>query len=174
MFREFPQCLRRLVGPVLLYALLPAVAIAADLPPPEGDVLLRVEGDIAHPNVGDELHLDREQLMQLPSRVIETRIPWAQGTFRFEGPLLRAVLAAAGARAEHVRVRALNDYEAEIPVADFHDYDVILALERNGSPIAVRDFGPLQVLYPFDEHPELLTESIRFRSVWHVESIHVP
>lgn len=170
--RRFPS---HLLAGMALSCALPAAALAdASLPPPEGEVLLRLDGDIAHPNVGDELHLDRAQLMALPSRVIETRIPWAEGKFRFEGPLVRAVLAAAGVEANHIRVRALNDYEAEVPVADFHDYDVILALERDGHPIPVRDLGPMLVLYPFDDYPELHTESIRFRSVWHVERIHVP
>ncbi|MCE8022247.1 molybdopterin-dependent oxidoreductase [Halomonas sp. MCCC 1A11036] len=158
---------------LLLLATLPP-AMAASLPPPEGDVLLRVTGNIEHPNVGDELHLDREMLMSLSPRVIETSTPWTEGIGRFEGPLLRAVLEAAGAQGEQVRVRALNEYEYEVPVADFQDYDVILAMTRNGEPIAVRDLGPMFVLYPFDEHPELLNETIRHRSVWHVGALHVP
>lgn len=148
--------------------------MAEQLPPPEDDVLLRVTGDIAHPNVGDELHLDRKMLMSLPQGVIETSTPWTEGVGRFEGPLLRALLEAAGTQGEHVRIQALNEYESEVPVADFHAYDVILALERDGEPIAVRDLGPMFVLYPFDEHPDLLNETIRHRSVWHVGSIHVP
>nr|WP_267957819.1 molybdopterin-dependent oxidoreductase [Halomonas zhangzhouensis] len=135
---------------------------------------MRVTGNIEHPNVGDELHLDREMLMSLSPRVIETSTPWTEGIGRFEGPLLRAVLEAAGAQGEQVRVRALNEYEYEVPVADFQDYDVILAMTRNGEPIAVRDLGPMFVLYPFDEHPELLNETIRHRSVWHVGALHVP
>ncbi|MCE8017521.1 molybdopterin-dependent oxidoreductase [Halomonas sp. MCCC 1A17488] len=157
--------------------LLSSVALplmAEPLPPPQGDVLLRVVGDIEHPNVGEELHLDRAMLKSLPQGVIETSTPWTEGVGRFEGPLLRALLEAAGTRSDHVRIRALNEYESEVPVADFHAYDVILALERDGEPIAVRDLGPMFVLYPFDEHPELLNETIRHRSVWHVGSVHVP
>ncbi|MCG6658205.1 molybdopterin-dependent oxidoreductase [Halomonas campisalis] len=157
----------------LLLGALPVKALAEPLPPPEGEVILRLSGDLARPNVGDELHLDRAMLMTLPSTVVETRTPWTEGVGRFEGPLARAVLDAAGARGEWVQVRALNGFEAEIPVSDFRDYDVILAIQRDGEPIAVRDFGPVFVLYPFDDHPELLNETIRFRSVWHVGSIHV-
>lgn len=171
MFHALHQ---RCLLPLVLLIALPCAALADPLPPPEGEVLLRVSGDIAHPNVGDEVHLDRDTLMSLPTRVIVTHTPWTQGEDRFEGPLVRAVLDAAGASSERVRVRALNDYEAEVPVSDFRRYDVILALERNGEPIAVRDLGPLLVLYPFDAHPKLLNETIRFRSVWHVGHIHVP
>lgn len=159
---------------LLLFCSVTVPALAEPLPPPEGEVLLRVTGDIDHPNVGEELHLDREMLMALASREIETSTPWTEGVGRFEGPLLRALLEAAGIDSEHVRIRALNDYEAEVPVADFHQYDVILAMKRDGVPIAVRDLGPMFVLYPFDEHPKLLNETIRHRSVWHVGSVHVP
>ncbi|MBZ0329497.1 molybdopterin-dependent oxidoreductase [Halomonas sp. ANAO-440] len=147
---------------------------ADPFPPPEGDVLLRLTGDIAHVNVGDELHLDRAMLMSLSPVVVETTTPWTEGVGRFEGPLARAVLDAAGADAEHVQVRALDAFEAKVPVSDFHEYDVILAIQRDGEPIAVRDLGPAFLLYPFDDHPELLNETIRFRSVWHVGTIHVP
>ncbi|RDB42813.1 oxidoreductase [Halomonas sp. DQ26W] len=150
------------------------VALADPFPSPEGEVLLRLTGDIEHVNVGDELHLDRVMLMSLSSMVLETGTPWTEGVSRFEGPLVRVVLEAAGISVEHVRIRALDDFEAKVPVSDFHDYDVILAIERDGGPIAVRDLGPVFVLYPFDDHPELLNETIRFRSVWHVDTIHAP
>lgn len=164
----------RCVFILLSLCVLSPVALADLFPSPEGEVLLRLTGDIEHPNVGDELHLDRAMLMSLSPRVIETGTPWTEGVSRFEGPLVRAVLEAAGVSVEHVRVRALDDFEAEVPVSDFHDYDVILAIERDGQPIAVRDLGPVFVLYPFDDHPELLNETIRFRSVWHVGTIHAP
>lgn len=140
---------------------------------PQGDVILTVSGNIAHTNVGDEAHFDAGMLEALPTRTIETHTPWTDGPNSFEGPLARALLEATGADGESVRVRALNDFAADIPVANFYDYDVILALKRNGEPMPIRDYGPIFVLYPFDDHPELLNETIRFRSVWQVVNIHV-
>lgn len=144
------------------------------LAPPSGEVLLTISGNIDFPNVEDEASFDREMLMAIAPTEIETRTPWHADRGRYEGPLLREVLAAAGVRSERVIVRALNDFEAEIPLAELHDYDVILAMSRNGSPMQIREFGPLFVLYPFDDHPELHSESVRFRSVWHVVHIHAP
>jgi hypothetical protein len=151
-----------------------APAWAAELPEPSGEVVLTIGGDIDHPNVDGEAHFDREMLMGLSPRTVETATPWHGESARYEGPLFRAVLEAAGARGERLEVRALNDFEAEIPVSDLRDYEVILAMLRDGEPMAIRDFGPLFVLYPFDDHPELNNEMIRFRSVWQVERIHVP
>lgn len=161
---------------LLLLALVPfSIALASPLPTPTGRVLLTLSGDIAHANVGDEAHFDRAMLEALPARVIETHTPWHRDRGRYEGPLVRALLETVGAaEAEQVRIRALNHYEAEVPMTDFRRHDVILAMTRDGEPLTIREYGPLFVLYPFDEHPELLTEAIRFRSVWHVERIIVP
>jgi len=151
------------------------LVLAAPLPAPTGNVILVLSGDVANTNVGDEAHFDRAMLDALPSRTIETHTPWHRDMGRYEGPLMRALLERAGAGdSALIRIRALNRYEADVPVADFQRYDVILAMRRDGAPLSVRDYGPLFVLYPFDSHPELHTEAIRFRSVWHVERIIVP
>lgn len=158
----------------LSLACLPVLAIGEELPAPEGRVLLSISGDIAHPNVGGEAFFDRSMLMALSPLVVCTRTPWHRESGCFQGPLLRDVLAAAGVAADSIVVQSLNEYRAEIPVEELHDYDVILAMRRDGEPVPIREFGPLFVLYPFDDHPELLNEAVRFRSVWHVAEIHVP
>lgn len=160
------------LGLLLASLALPRVQ-AATLPAPSGPVVLTVEGNIAHPNVGDEARFDRAMLEALPSRVIVTDTPWHDGAGRFEGPLAEALLEAVGARGDQLRVVALNGFEAKIPVSDFKRYDVILAMRRDGEIMSIRDFGPLFVLYPFNAHPELVTEAIRFRSVWQVSRIQV-
>lgn len=159
-----------LIGSLLLSMPL----VAESLPAPTGEVILTVSGNIEHTNAGAQAHLDRDMLMAMEPRVIETNTPWHSEPGRFEGPLFRAVLSAVGARGERVQVQALDGFEAEIPVSDLETYDVILAMKRNGDTMAIRDLGPLFVLYPFDDHPELLTEMIRFRSVWQVDHLHVP
>jgi hypothetical protein len=163
-----------LLALVSLSCLAPSAVAEETLPAPSGEVLLTISGDIARPNVGDEARFDREMLEAIAPTEVRTRTPWHADDGRYEGPLLREVLAAAGVRSEQVWVRALNDYEAEIPLAELEEYDVILAMRRNGSPMQIREFGPLFVLYPFDDHPELLNETVRFRSVWHVVHIHAP
>ncbi|GHE21605.1 molybdopterin-dependent oxidoreductase [Halomonas urumqiensis] len=160
---------------LLTFMALPGTAAShGALPKPQGEVLLSISGDIAHANVSGEARFDRQMLMGFDSHEIHTHTPWHHDAGVYEGPLLRDVLAAAGVRSERIRVRALNDFEAEIPLTDLHDYDVILAMSRNGEWMQIREFGPLFVLYPFDAHPELMNETIRFRSVWQVVHIHAP
>ncbi|TVP48628.1 MAG: oxidoreductase [Halomonas sp.] len=147
--------------------------MAADLDLPNGPVILTVKGNIANTNVADEAQFDRAMLEALPQHEFETGTPWTEGVSRYQGPLMRDLLAHLGIDSEAVHVNALNGYEAEIPVSDFDDYDVILALQKDDQAIPVREYGPLWVLYPFDQDEALLSEKIRFRAVWQVMNINV-
>lgn len=144
-------------------------AVALDAP--SGPVMLVVSGFIGETNVGGEAHFDRAMLMALPQHKTLTHTPWHDGRILFSGPLGRRVLEAVDARGSQMRVIALNDYAATIPVADFIGHDVILAMAADGKPLSVRDHGPLFVIYPFDDELGLLNEVILSRSVWQVARI---
>jgi hypothetical protein len=144
-----------------------------DLGMPEDPVILTVSGNIEHTNSGNEAQFDRGMLKALPQHEFVTSTPWTEGTSHYRGPLLRDLLQRLNAKSDEVYVAALNGYEAEIPVSDFEDYDVILALEKDGKAIPIREYGPLWVLYPFDQDEALLSEKIRFRAVWQVMQIDV-
>jgi hypothetical protein len=91
--------------------------------------------------------------------------------------LLRDVLAAAGVAAQAkgvARFVALNDYKVEIPLADAHEHDVIVARLLDGQPMSVRQKGPLFVIYPFDEKPALRTAAYFSRCIWQLKSIELP
>ena len=65
-----------------------------------------------------------------------------------------------------VRAVALNDYESIIPLADFERYQVLLATRIDGEQLRVRDKGPIWIVYPWSDHPELDDETTRRKSVW--------
>nr|WP_072825028.1 molybdopterin-dependent oxidoreductase [Halomonas ilicicola] len=157
----------------LLGALLAFTGPVQALEAPTGPVILKVSGKLAHANVGDEAHFDRAMLHSLEQHETVTNTPWYDSRVSFEGPLGRALLEAVGAEGDSLRIRALNDYAASVPVEDFMAHDVILAMSADGRPLRVRDHGPLFVIYPFDDKPELLNEEILFRSVWQVNRIEI-
>lgn len=140
---------------------------------PEGRVILTITGSIGVTNGEGAALFDRAMLEAMPQHTIRTHTPWHDGQVTFAGPLGRDVLDSVGAQGEMLRVMALNDYSASIPVDDFNQYDVILAMTLDGVPLRVRDQGPLFVIYPFDDQPELLNEKIMSRSVWQVAHIDV-
>lgn len=153
----------------LLAAALPARA----LDKPGGTVVLTVSGRVRMPNDGDRAQFDMAMLEALPQTSFTTRTPWYAQARRFTGPLLRDVLAAAGAQGAVIRLTALNDYKVDMPYDDAQRHDVIVARLLDDRPMAVRDKGPLFVIYPFDARPELRGAVYYSRSAWQLRSIEV-
>jgi len=149
-----------------------APAAADSLAAPTGKVLLTVSGSVANHNAGDKAEFDFEMLQALGVSKIDTTTAWTKGKKMFEGVLLSSLIDAVGATGSTAEVIALNDYKVDIPVKDFADYPVILAYQMDGERLKVRDKGPLWIVYPEDENPELKNKQTQARWVWQVKAIH--
>lgn len=113
-----------------------------------------------------------DDLRALPAIVIETTTPFTDGRQRFAGVALHTVLGEVDADAV-LSLRALNDYVVTIPVAEITEQVPIIAYERNGARMSVRDKGPLWVIYPFDDDPDYQNELSYSRSIWQLVEIIV-
>lgn len=150
-----------------------ALAQMATIPSPQGSVILTITGDITRTNQAATAVFDRTLLESLEWQTTLTRTPWSDGQDEYQGPLGRALLDFVGAFGSEMTITALNDYAVTMPVSDFYELPVILAMDQNGQAMRVRDKGPLFVLYPFDARPELNVERYHNRSVWQIKSIHI-
>lgn len=149
------------------------VGTARALDPPSSAVVLTVQGRVRLPNDGKRAQFDMAMLEALPQRTLQTRTPWYPQARRFTGPLLRDLLAAAGAQGSSLRLVALNDYQVDMPMDDAVRHDVIVARLMDDKPMAVRDKGPLFIIYPFDAQPELRSAVYYGRSAWQLRTIEV-
>jgi hypothetical protein len=145
---------------------------AEPLPVPKGPVLLTVSGKIEQTNAPGQAQFDREMLEGLGQKVIETGTAFTDGTHRFEGVPMRAVLQRIGAKGQSIKAIALNSYEIVIPWEDLK-YDMILAMRSNGTLLTARDKGPLWIIYPRDEHSVLKHEVYDSRWAWQLNKLHV-
>lgn len=150
---------------------LPAPAFA--LAPPVGEVLLRVRGDIAVTNRDGEAWLDRAALEGMGRVDLRTGTPWSAGEETFTGVPAARLLDRLGARGSIARALALNDYKVDIPVAELRSYPVLLALERGGRPLRVRELGPIWIVYPWSQFPDLDDRVHRQRSVWQLDALEL-
>lgn len=152
--------------------LLPLRAQALDIP--KGEVVLTVTAaKLDHPNVDNTAQFDLRMLEALAGRTGEMETPWTEGTVKFSGPLLRSILEAAGAHGSKLKVVALNDYAADVPMEDATGLDTMLATRMDGKLMSVRDKGPLFLVYPFDKNAGLFNEKYFSRSVWQIKDIEV-
>lgn len=163
---------RRKLASILLGAVVARseqVASAQPNPAPAASAtILSISGHIASNFAGNVATFDRASLEALPQRGLTTKTPWYDDAQTFTGVLVRDLLASVGSKGTNLLVVALNDYTSEIPIDDFHKYDVLLALKRGGSYMPVSDKGPLFIVYPYDSDSSLRTEKYYSRSAWQV------
>jgi hypothetical protein len=157
----------------LVLCLFGSAAQADGLAPPQGPVVLTVFGNITHTNGDGIAQFDRAMLAALEQRSTTANTPWFDGPRDFDGPLATAILDAVGANGSTMRVIALNDYSANVPIDDARSFPVVFATHLNGEVMSVRDKGPLFLIYPFDEFPDLFNEVYFGRSVWQITQVEV-
>ncbi len=167
----FRSLLTLLVGCALLSPL--TLQAEEALGPPSGTVILTVSGNIAIANSGGKALFDRRMLEALPQQHITTHTPWTEGSHTYEGVSLGGLLAALGARGDQVVARALDDFSASLSMEEIRRYSVLLALKKDGKPMRVRRKGPLWIIYPLSDHPEIDNVIYHDRMVWQLKSIEV-
>jgi hypothetical protein len=155
---------------VAIVAALAAAASAHAAP-----MTLDVEGRIAHTT--DAAHtvyrFTEADLLKLPAHTITTATAWTPKS-AFAGPSLADILRTVGAQGDAVEVRAFDDFNVTIPIAEAEHYGVILACSMNGKRLQMTDFGPLFLIYPRDQYPEELSGAAATNKfVWQVRSLVV-
>ncbi|TDL74832.1 hypothetical protein E2L08_15920 [Palleronia sediminis] len=158
---KITTCLLRLLRVAVLA--LGASAASAE------EVLLTLTGAVRD----GQVTIARADLDAMEWREIATSTTVTDGQPLFRGVLMRDILAHAGAEGETVTAQALNDYVIDIPVRDFHDFDVIAALYMDGAALTPRDKGPVWIVYPRDDHGVLADIRYDMRWVWQLSALHV-
>lgn len=145
-------------------------AQANELAAPDGPVILVVSGDIARTTDGKKAKFDRETLQALGTHNLTTSTTWTDGPQNFEGPRLSAVLDAVGAEGNTLEAVALNNYSVELEVDELRRYPVLLASRMNGKTLSVRDKGPLWIVYPRDQYPQVSQDH---KWIWQVKELRI-
>ncbi|MFR0688115.1 molybdopterin-dependent oxidoreductase [Enterobacterales bacterium AE_CKDN230030158-1A_HGKHYDSX7] len=117
-------------------------------------------------------HYSLSELQALPQTEQRSMLPDETRIYRWQGVRLSTLLAGfERGEARRLRIEALNDYSALIPLSDLDTFDPILAYRRDGQFLAIAERGPLFVIYPMVDHPELRTQVYFNRTVWQVSRI---
>lgn len=155
------------------FATEPVNSMFSDLPLPSGEVLLVVDGAINRVNVGNEAHLDIGIIQRLPHHSLRTTTSVTDGVRQFDGFLMRDLLHLLSAEGEVVMAHALNNYRVEIPISDFHDYDVLLATHMDGERLLSSTKGPFWIIYPRDTWRQLQDIRYDYRWVWQLHRLTI-
>lgn len=181
--------IRRLLAVALTLALCSA-AQAQSLKAPTGPVLVTVTGAVSNTNRGpfnpdQDIFFKNQQvkfqraaafdlamLEALAQRTVEADYPQGGPLHKFEGPLLRDVLKAAGATGKAVHVLAIDGYNQEIEMRELEQWPILLALKEDGKYMPLGGFGPMRVVFPRRDVPALADRNDD-KWVWGVVQIGV-
>ena len=168
-----------------LGAALPSQAPAAPLANPhKGTGLLTVTGAIARSNRGpldpalDLLMLkhgakfdnawvfDAAMLGKLPAVAIRPTLEYDAKAHTLTGPLLGAVVEAAGVApgaSVMLGLRAIDGYSVALSLADARRYRMIVATTLDGVPLSLGGLGPLWAVYDADRLPDFKDKPLKER-----------
>jgi hypothetical protein len=138
---------------------------ASEMQKPTGPVVLTVTGQIGKTNRAAfdatqdlffkyhdraferAFEFDAAMLESLgESKALITYTGWPQPV-RVEGPLLRDVLAEAGAVTGKIRITALDGFATELDFKDLAEQNWIVALKADGRSLNIGQRGPCWVVY---------------------------
>lgn len=136
----------------------------------DDEVVLTVSGAGCCGGAG-VVHYTAADLAAMPQGELVTATPWTQGKHSYRGVLLKTLADTLGLRANRFKVSAINDYWTLLPGTDLDAYPVLLATEQDGKVLTLRNKGPVWLVYPLSDHPELDREQYHSQMVWQVNRI---
>jgi hypothetical protein len=136
-------------------------------------IVLTVEDHSFQSPVAHQYHFTLSQLTSLPVQQIKTENPWYSGEHVYTGFDIQTLLDQVGVSATQIKITALNNYATEIPIEDFLDYGAIFATHIDGKQLTIRNRGPLMVIYPFTDFPQIKNETYYGRSIWQIRVIEL-
>lgn len=170
--------LRRFAAPLLAVALLfcSSDSFAKEpLPVATGEVILTISGNFdgfqSNRTDGAGIEIDHALLERLPETEFKTETPWTEGQPVWTGVRVSDLLEFVGAKTARFKASALDGYSVVFEKVDVEKYPVILAYKKNDKILSVRELGPLWIMFPFDDFPELVTQTFAAMCVWQVNHI---
>lgn len=169
-----PSLLKHLIPLLLPFCLASPASHAADdwQALPANPLILTVTGELGCCPQGQAL-FDLQRLDALPQVEVKTLTPWTEQEDSYQGVRLSVLLDELKAQGQRIDATALNDYSMLLSLPAARKYPVILATRKNGKVMGVRDKGPIWVIYPLSEFPELHKEEHHQAMVWQLKSLNI-
>lgn len=163
---------RKSVAALLFAAVMVSMSVARAEPTNLNSIVLNVHGNIDGQQK-DGIELDLASLTNLEATTFRTNQPWTDEPKEYTGVRISTLLDHVGAMSSEFEALASNEYQFILSNIDFEKYPVIIAYKIDGEFLDTRKLGPLLIVFPFDDHPELLNEINKASSVWQLTEIRI-
>ncbi|KFD79980.1 oxidoreductase molybdopterin binding domain protein [Vibrio paracholerae] len=114
----------------------------------------------------------KELATVLPEVSFTTELPWIHGARRFTGFKVSDLLEYLQQdQVNSVTFMALNNYAANISIADIQQYEPIVAYYMDGNEMKIRHKGPFWLVYNLNKNPKLKNSVYYTHMVWQISQI---
>lgn len=145
------------------------------VPAPSGPVILTIDGSISQKNAGDKLEFDMATLESIGLIQYKVNDTAEKRSIMYTGVLLSELLKVIGAdpKATTLSLWALDDYSADMKIADATKWPIMIATQADGAYMPLDKKGPLFSIIPFDDYPEIDHLTYDNLAVWALAKITV-
>lgn len=154
----------------IFFGALALLTLLFSAPSNAADTILTIDG-LSAKTANGPVTFDLAEFEAIGMTDIETKTPWHETVTTFSGVSGNDLVSFLGVTGTEMDAVALNDYKITIPVSDLRETGLILATRKNGTPMSVRDKGPVFIIYPFDANPKLDNEVFYGRSIWQLKEL---
>lgn len=127
---------------------------------------------VTGPSAATVMTYDLSEIQSMQRVIVNTTTPWTDGMQEFRGVPLAALLPEMLGTFE-LRLTAINDYVVTMPSDLLTESVPIVAYERNGALMSIRDKGPYWLIFPFDDSEVFTTDAMLSRSIWQLFRIEI-
>lgn len=122
-----------------------------------------------------DVHFNEETLSTRFTQVqLTTKLPWYPEEKAFVGVRVSELLSELKFdNATNITLEALNDYAADISVADINKYQPIIAYQMDGKAMKVRHKGPFWLVFDLSKYPEIDRADYYSKMVWQIKEVTV-
>ena len=129
--------------------------------------VLQVKGRIS------PVSLTLTDLQAMPTTEVSTQTIWTDRKHRFSAVSVQTLLNELQVpdSAKTLTMVALNDYSIEVEIATLIQHNAFIAFAMDGETMRIRDKGPLWVLYPFSDQPEINIPPFQAHAIWQLKTL---
>lgn len=154
----------------LACVLLLLTALTAAFPAKAEPVILTVKGVQSEP-----VELTLSQIRALPTHKIQTETIWTDRQHTYSAVYLDDLFRHLNIDDpdKDLTMIALNDYSVDAELSTMIENQAFIAFAMDGKTMRIRDKGPLWVLYPFSDRPEINIPPYQAHAIWQLKTIVV-
>lgn len=162
------------IPPDLSWVVPPQIQPGDAIPPPTGGVILVITGHQGVTNVGQELQLDMQTIERMGLVRYSVFDPYLRKDTVYTGVLLSTLadilnIDPAGA----FYLSAIDDYHSTITIEQIQRWPILMATRQNGKYMDLGHGGPLRIIFPYDNYPELDHFLLHDLWIWNINTIEI-